>query len=93
VVDGKKYLQVDLVNQMILPVQARDLIVDGNTIPFSKRLVRADQQPGFPGSGYDLPTMRPGHEVIYEPFRFWFPMNGRIRLPANRLTNPPSRLR
>lgn len=72
-VDGKKYLQVDLVNQMILPVQARDLIVDGNVIPFSNDWFVQTSSRVYLEAGYDLPTMRPGHEVIYEPFRFLVP--------------------
>lgn len=72
-VDGKKYLQVDLINQMILPVQARNLIVDGNVIPFSNDWFEQINSWVYLEAGYDLPTLRPGHEVIYEPYRFLVP--------------------
>ena len=72
-VNGEKYLQVDLVNQMILPVQVQTIIIEGNETTFLKDWFEQTSTRVYLESEYDLATMRPGHSTVYEPYRFLIP--------------------
>ena len=72
-IDGKKYLQVDLINQMILPVQVNSLEVNGETLSLEKEWFTQTNESVFLDPDYSIPTLEPGEATNYKTYRFLIP--------------------
>ncbi|MGV8025663.1 MAG: CotH kinase family protein [Anaerolineaceae bacterium] len=73
--DGKKYLQVDLINQMILPVQVSSLEINGDVISLQKEWFSQTNKSVFLDGKYSVPTLEAGESTNYQTYQFLIPFD------------------